>query len=195
MKSICAGNTSSNRSAAIAKKSLKPVALPTHVKRGMIEEFTGEMVYWDEELPLDDYQRDTMPWDVGAGSSRAGRCLPGAVELERVLVCALDSVIDGTAYERHPSHTATRFLLRPRRHARHGGVQCAAASRRSRTARRLDRRAARAQSRSSIRPRRSPASTCSWKAGRATSTRSIPSRSWPSCTCRSFAATTSSTRR
>jgi mono/diheme cytochrome c family protein len=44
---------------------LKPVALPTHVKRGMIEEFTGEMVYWDEELPLADYQRDTMPWDVG----------------------------------------------------------------------------------------------------------------------------------
>lgn len=43
---------------------LKPVALPTHVKRGMIEEFTGEMVYWDEELPLADYQRDTMSWDV-----------------------------------------------------------------------------------------------------------------------------------
>jgi hypothetical protein len=30
----------------------------------MIEEFTGEMVYWDEELALHDYQRDTMPWDV-----------------------------------------------------------------------------------------------------------------------------------
>ena len=43
---------------------LKPVALPTHVRRGMIEEFTGEMVYWDEELPLADYQRDTMPWEV-----------------------------------------------------------------------------------------------------------------------------------
>jgi hypothetical protein len=46
------------------KEVLKPVALPTHVKRGMIEEFTGEMVYWDEKLPLEDYQRDTMPWDV-----------------------------------------------------------------------------------------------------------------------------------
>lgn len=47
------------------KEVLKPIALPTRVKRGMIEEFTGEMVYWDEKLPLDDYQRDTMPWDVG----------------------------------------------------------------------------------------------------------------------------------
>jgi hypothetical protein len=40
--------------------------LPKRVRRGMIEEFTGEMVYWDEELPLDDYVRDTMPWDVAA---------------------------------------------------------------------------------------------------------------------------------
>jgi len=47
------------------KEVLKPVPLPTHVKRGMIEEFTGEMVYWDENLPLEDYQRDAMPWDVG----------------------------------------------------------------------------------------------------------------------------------
>ncbi len=31
----------------------------------MIEEFTGEMVHWEEELPLEDYQRDAMPWDVG----------------------------------------------------------------------------------------------------------------------------------
>ncbi len=46
------------------REVLKPVALPTHVRRGMIEEFTGEMVYWDEKLPLEDYQRDTMPWDV-----------------------------------------------------------------------------------------------------------------------------------
>ena len=45
-------------------ETLKPVALPTHVKRGMIEEFTGEMVYWDEKLPLEDYQRDIMPWEV-----------------------------------------------------------------------------------------------------------------------------------
>jgi hypothetical protein len=46
------------------KEVLTPDSLPTHVKRGMIEEFTGEMVYWDEELPLSDYERDTMPWDV-----------------------------------------------------------------------------------------------------------------------------------
>jgi hypothetical protein len=45
-------------------ETLQPTALPAHVKRGMIEEFTGEMVYWNEELPLTDYQRDTMPWDV-----------------------------------------------------------------------------------------------------------------------------------
>jgi hypothetical protein len=30
----------------------------------MIEEFTGEMVRWNEELPLDNYERDTMLWDV-----------------------------------------------------------------------------------------------------------------------------------
>jgi hypothetical protein len=45
-------------------EALKPAPLPTTVKRGMIEEFTGEMVYWDEDLPLADYERDTMPWDV-----------------------------------------------------------------------------------------------------------------------------------
>jgi hypothetical protein len=44
----------------------KPVAMPKVVERGMIEEFTGEMVWWQEELPLDDYVRDTMPSDVGA---------------------------------------------------------------------------------------------------------------------------------
>jgi hypothetical protein len=43
----------------------QPVEPPTRVERGMIEEFTGEMVRWDEELPLDDYERDAMPWDVG----------------------------------------------------------------------------------------------------------------------------------
>ncbi len=43
---------------------LKPVPLPSRVHRGMIEEFTGQMVYWDEDLPLADYQRDTMPWEV-----------------------------------------------------------------------------------------------------------------------------------
>jgi hypothetical protein len=44
----------------------RSVELPKRVRRGMIEEFTGEMVYWDEELPLDDYVRDTMPWQVAA---------------------------------------------------------------------------------------------------------------------------------
>jgi hypothetical protein len=43
----------------------RPVELPTRVERGMIEEFTGEMVRWQEELPLDNYERDLMPWDVG----------------------------------------------------------------------------------------------------------------------------------
>jgi hypothetical protein len=46
------------------REVLQPIPLPSHIKRGMIEEFTGEMVDWDEKLPLDDYQRDTMPWDV-----------------------------------------------------------------------------------------------------------------------------------
>jgi hypothetical protein len=47
------------------ENNLQPVALPTRVERGMIEEFTGEMVRWEEELPLEDYERDAMPWDVG----------------------------------------------------------------------------------------------------------------------------------
>jgi hypothetical protein len=42
------------------------VDLPTRVERGMIEEFTGQMIRWNEDLPLDGYQRDTMPWEVGA---------------------------------------------------------------------------------------------------------------------------------
>ena len=61
MNWMFAGNTLSNHSSRHREEVLKPVALPTHVQRGMIEEITGEMVYWDEELPLDDYQRDTMP--------------------------------------------------------------------------------------------------------------------------------------
>src|SRR5213079_672453 len=40
--------------------------LPARVRRGMVEELTGEMVYWDEELVgLKGYRRDLMPWDVG----------------------------------------------------------------------------------------------------------------------------------
>jgi hypothetical protein len=39
--------------------------LPSKVHRGMVEELTGEMVYWDEDLSvLKDYQRDLMPWQV-----------------------------------------------------------------------------------------------------------------------------------
>jgi hypothetical protein len=31
----------------------------------MVEELTGEMVYWDEDLSvLKSYERDLMPWDV-----------------------------------------------------------------------------------------------------------------------------------
>jgi mono/diheme cytochrome c family protein len=42
-----------------------PTELPTKVRRGMVEELTGEMVYWDEDLSvLKDYQRDLMPWQV-----------------------------------------------------------------------------------------------------------------------------------
>jgi mono/diheme cytochrome c family protein len=41
----------------------RPTELPTKVQRGMVEELTGEMVYWDEELSvLKDYHRDLMPW-------------------------------------------------------------------------------------------------------------------------------------
>jgi hypothetical protein len=40
--------------------------LPTSVKRHMVEELTGETVYWDEDLSvLKDYQRDLVPWQVG----------------------------------------------------------------------------------------------------------------------------------
>jgi mono/diheme cytochrome c family protein len=54
-----------DRSLALHQKErLALVELPKHIERGMIEEFTGEMVKWNEDLPLDDYQRDTMPWDV-----------------------------------------------------------------------------------------------------------------------------------
>jgi mono/diheme cytochrome c family protein len=42
----------------------QPFDLPSRVERSMIEEFTGELVRWQEELPLEDYQRDTMPWNV-----------------------------------------------------------------------------------------------------------------------------------
>ena len=44
-----------------------PTELPTSVRRGMVEELTGEMVHWVEDLSvLKDYERDLMPWQVGA---------------------------------------------------------------------------------------------------------------------------------
>jgi hypothetical protein len=44
-----------------------PVELPKSVRRGMVEELTGEMVHWDEDLSvLKDYERDLMPWHVDA---------------------------------------------------------------------------------------------------------------------------------
>ncbi len=42
-----------------------PTALPKTIRRGMVEELTGEMVYWNEDLSvLATYQRDLMPWQV-----------------------------------------------------------------------------------------------------------------------------------
>ena len=42
-----------------------PTTLPVSVRRGMVEELTGEMVYWEEDLSiLKDYERDLMPWQV-----------------------------------------------------------------------------------------------------------------------------------
>ncbi len=41
--------------------------LPTKVRRSMVEELTGEMVTWEEDLSvLNDYERDLMPWQVDA---------------------------------------------------------------------------------------------------------------------------------
>jgi len=43
--------------------------LPLHVKRSMVEELTGEMVHWDEDLSvLNEYERDLMPWQVDAAT-------------------------------------------------------------------------------------------------------------------------------
>jgi hypothetical protein len=40
--------------------------LPATVRRHMVEELTGETVYWEEDLSaLKNYQRDLMPWEVG----------------------------------------------------------------------------------------------------------------------------------
>jgi hypothetical protein len=43
----------------------QPTELPTKVQRGMVEELTGEMVHWYEDLSvLQNYERDLMPWQV-----------------------------------------------------------------------------------------------------------------------------------
>jgi mono/diheme cytochrome c family protein len=43
----------------------QPTQLPARINRGMVEELTGEMVHWDEDLSvLKDYERDLMPWQV-----------------------------------------------------------------------------------------------------------------------------------
>jgi mono/diheme cytochrome c family protein len=43
----------------------RPTELPTKVQRGMVEELTGEMVHWEEDLSLlKDYERDIVPWQV-----------------------------------------------------------------------------------------------------------------------------------
>jgi mono/diheme cytochrome c family protein len=45
----------------------QPTELPTKVRRSMVEELTGEMVTWEEDLSvLNDYERDLMPWQVDA---------------------------------------------------------------------------------------------------------------------------------
>jgi mono/diheme cytochrome c family protein len=43
----------------------RPSELSMKVQRGMVEELTGEMVHWDEDLSvLKGYERDLMPWQV-----------------------------------------------------------------------------------------------------------------------------------
>jgi mono/diheme cytochrome c family protein len=55
----------------------QPRTLPRSVRRGMVEELTGEMVYWDEDLSvLDAYQPDLTPADVDAPTrALANLCL------------------------------------------------------------------------------------------------------------------------
>jgi hypothetical protein len=55
----------------------QPTAIPTTVKRHMVEELTGETVYWDEDLSvLKDYHRDLMPWQADAATrALADLCL------------------------------------------------------------------------------------------------------------------------
>lgn len=55
----------------------QPRSLPRSVRRGMVEELTGEMVYWDEDLSiLQGYQPDLSPADVDAATrALADLCL------------------------------------------------------------------------------------------------------------------------
>ncbi|HMC12435.1 MAG TPA: DUF1553 domain-containing protein, partial [Pirellulaceae bacterium] len=55
----------------------QPMELSTKVRRSMVEELTGEMVHWEEDLSvLNDYQRDLMPWQVDpATRALADLCL------------------------------------------------------------------------------------------------------------------------
>lgn len=44
---------------------LQATELPTNIERGMVEELTGEMVQWEEDLSvLANYERDLLPWQV-----------------------------------------------------------------------------------------------------------------------------------
>lgn len=55
----------------------QPTKLPTSIERGMVEEMTGEMVHWTEDLSvLSSYERDLMPWQVDAATrALADLCL------------------------------------------------------------------------------------------------------------------------
>jgi hypothetical protein len=55
----------------------QPRTLPRSVRRGMVEELTGEMVYWDEDLSvLEAYQPDLTPADVDVATrALADLCL------------------------------------------------------------------------------------------------------------------------
>ena len=65
----CLAHLARDDRASPASIRRQPTELPTKVRRGMVEELTGEMVHWDEDLSvLKDYQRDLMPWQVDAAT-------------------------------------------------------------------------------------------------------------------------------
>ena len=55
----------------------EPQPLPRNIERSMVEELTGELVRWEEELKaLDSYERDYMPWEASpATRALADVCL------------------------------------------------------------------------------------------------------------------------